>query len=135
MRMAEAAARMSLRDYVRDDDVDFAIKVEALVQCRVIYSFPPFLFIYQVMLESFLQAQKVSVRNSLQRAFRKYITFGEENNQLLMHQLQGLIRDAEKYHQVRAQPRLLRVLFLSSRRTLNTMKIHCRFVTESPLKP
>jgi DNA replication licensing factor MCM2 len=26
MRMAEATARMSLRDYVRDDDVDFAIK-------------------------------------------------------------------------------------------------------------
>ena len=80
MRMAEATARMHLRDYVRDDDVDFAIKV---------------------MLESFLQAQKVSVKNSLQRAFRKYITFGEENNQLIMHQLQGLIRDAEKYHQVR----------------------------------
>jgi hypothetical protein len=56
--------------------------------------------IEQVMLESFLQAQKVSVRNSLQRSFRKYLTFGEEHNQLLMHQLQGLIRDAEKYHQV-----------------------------------
>ena len=58
------------------------------------------MYIYQVMLESFLQAQKVSVRNSLQRAFRKYLTFGEEHNQLVMHQLQGLIRDAEKYHQV-----------------------------------
>ncbi|CAE7542095.1 MCM2, partial [Symbiodinium microadriaticum] len=54
-----------------------------------------------VMLESFLQAQKVSVRNSLQRSFRKYLTFGEEHNQLLLHQLQGLIRDAEKYHQLR----------------------------------
>jgi DNA replication licensing factor MCM2 len=28
------------------------------------------------------------------------MTFGEENNQLLMHQLQGLIRDAEKYQQL-----------------------------------
>lgn len=27
MRMAEATARMCLRDYVRDDDIDFAIKV------------------------------------------------------------------------------------------------------------
>lgn len=80
MRMAEASARMSLRDHVRDDDVDFAIKV---------------------MLESFLQAQKVSVRSSLERAFRKYLTFGEENNQLLMHALQGLVRDAEKYHQLK----------------------------------
>lgn len=79
MRMSEATARMNLRDYVRDDDIDFAIKV---------------------MLESFLQAQKISIRHTLQRLFKKYLTFGEENNQLLMHQLQGLIRDAEKYHQV-----------------------------------
>jgi DNA replication licensing factor MCM2 len=42
----------------------------------------------------------VSVRKTLQKNFRKYITFGEENNQLLMHQLQGLIRDAEKYQQL-----------------------------------
>lgn len=27
MRMSEATARMNLRDYVRDDDIDFAIKV------------------------------------------------------------------------------------------------------------
>ncbi len=76
MRMAEASAKMHLRDHVREDDVDTAIKV---------------------MLESFLQAQKVSVRRTLQRSFRKYITYGEESNALLMHQLQGLLVDAEKY--------------------------------------
>ena len=27
MRMAESSARMNLRDHVRDDDVDFGIKV------------------------------------------------------------------------------------------------------------
>lgn len=80
VRMSEACARMHLREYVRDDDVDLAIKV---------------------MLESFLQSQKVAVRKELQRAFRKYITFGEEKNQLLMHQLQGLLRDAERYQQLR----------------------------------
>lgn len=79
MRMAEASARMHLRDHVREDDTDLAIKV---------------------MLESFLQAQKVSVRKSLQRNFKKYITFGEEINQLLMHQLQGLVRLQEKYQRV-----------------------------------
>jgi DNA replication licensing factor MCM2 len=52
------------------------------------------------MLESFLQAQKVSVRKALERNFRKYITYGEENNQLLMHQLQILLRDAERQQQV-----------------------------------
>jgi len=83
MRMSEAFARMHLRDHVRDDDVDRAIKV---------------------MLESFLQAQKVSVRKSLQRNFRKYITYGEENNQLLMHILQGLVRDAERYQQIIKRP-------------------------------
>jgi DNA replication licensing factor MCM2 len=31
IRMAEATARMSLRVYVRDDDIDFAIKVTALL--------------------------------------------------------------------------------------------------------
>ena len=43
------------------------------------------------MLESFLQAQKVAVRRTLQRSFRKYITYGEESNQLLMHQLRSLV--------------------------------------------
>ena len=54
----------------------------------------------QVMLESFLQAQKVSVRKTLQRSFRKYITFGEETHQLLMHQLQGFVLREEKYKTV-----------------------------------
>jgi DNA replication licensing factor MCM2 len=59
------------------------------------------------MLESFLQAQKISVRKTLQRSFRKYITYGEESNQLIMHQLQNLLRVAEQYKRVR-------VLFFSS---------------------
>jgi DNA replication licensing factor MCM2 len=74
--MAEASAKMHLRDHVREDDIDMAIKV---------------------VLESFLQAQKVSVRRNLQRCFRRYVTYGEDSNQLLMHQLQTLIVDAEKY--------------------------------------
>ncbi len=41
MRMSEASAKMHLREHVREDDVDMAIKV---------------------MLESFLQAQKVGCR-------------------------------------------------------------------------
>lgn len=55
---------------------------------------------YQVMLDSFLQSQKFSVRKVLQRSFRKYITFGEETNQLLMHKLRELMADADKYKQV-----------------------------------
>ena len=77
--MSEALARMHLRDHVREDDVDLAIKV---------------------VLESFLQAQKVSVRRSLQRSFRKYLTYGEASNQLLMHKLQGLILETERFNLV-----------------------------------
>ena len=53
------------------------------------------------MLESFMQAQKVSIRKVLQRSFRKYVTYGEESNQLLMHQLQTLITEAEKYKRLK----------------------------------
>ena len=62
-----------------------------------------FFLIKQVMLESFLQAQKVSVRKTLQRSFRRYVTYGEENNQLIMHQLQNLITEVEKYKMVSQQ--------------------------------
>ena len=75
MRMAEASAKMHLREHVRQDDVDQAIKV---------------------MLESFLQAQKASVRRQLQRSFRKYITFGEDTVLLLMHQLRTLVAESER---------------------------------------
>jgi MCM AAA-lid domain len=46
IRMAEASARMSLREYVRADDVDLAISVAV---------------------ESFVNAQKMSIKKTLQR--------------------------------------------------------------------
>ena len=72
MRIAESSARMHLRDHVRDDDVDRAIKV---------------------MLDSFIIAQKISVRKVLEKNFRKYIDFGVDYNQLIMHKLTKLMLD------------------------------------------
>ena len=69
---------MHLRDQVREDDVDRAIKT---------------------MLDSFLYAQKVSVQKVLRRSFRKYLNFGVENNSLIMHQLEVLLREAVLYRQ------------------------------------
>jgi DNA replicative helicase MCM subunit Mcm2 (Cdc46/Mcm family) len=46
IRMAEASARMSLREYVRADDIDLAISVAV---------------------ESFVNAQKMSIKKTLQR--------------------------------------------------------------------
>lgn len=84
MRMSEASARMQLRDHVRQDDIDMGIKV---------------------VLESFLQSQKVSVRRSLARCFRKYITHGEEHHQLLMHELQKLVRQQEVFYELTKKPK------------------------------
>ena len=76
LRMAEAHARMHLRNTVREDDVDMAIRV---------------------MLESFIQAQKFSVQRSLRRHFMQYISYNKDDNVLLMHVLQGLVKDANEY--------------------------------------
>ena len=46
IRMAEASAKMSLREYVRTDDIDLAISVA---------------------IESFVNAQKMSIKKTLQR--------------------------------------------------------------------
>lgn len=80
MRMAEAHARMHLRDHVRDDDVDTAIRV---------------------MLESFIQAQKFSVRRSLARSFRRYLTHNRDYHELLLHALQALVRDVQSYQRLK----------------------------------
>lgn len=53
MRMAEASARLELRNTVKAEDLDFAIGV---------------------MLESFIQSQKHQVAEELRQKFRRYIT-------------------------------------------------------------
>ena len=80
MRMAEAHAKMHLREYVRDDDMDAAIKM---------------------MLNSFIVAQKYSVRRSLKRSFAKYITSGEDRAYLLLHILQDMMRKEQMYQVIR----------------------------------
>ena len=49
--MSEAYAKLHLRDYVRSDDIDFAI---------------------DMMLESFLQSQKLTVSRMLSKKLDKY---------------------------------------------------------------
>ncbi|KAI9137071.1 MCM-domain-containing protein [Paraphysoderma sedebokerense] len=80
IRMAEAHARMHLRDYVRSDDVDMGIRV---------------------LLESFISAQKISVMKQLRKAFSKYITFNRDNDELLYFILSDLTRDAVTLFQYR----------------------------------
>jgi len=63
IRMAEAHAKMHLRDHVNDEDLNVAIKT---------------------MLESFISTQKLSVRNAMERQFQKYISHGRDKFELLL---------------------------------------------------
>ncbi|KAK0532461.1 MCM DNA helicase complex subunit [Tilletia horrida] len=76
IRMAEASAKMHLRDYVRSDDIDRAIGVTV---------------------ESFVQAQKMSVKKTLQRGFRKYLHQARDHDELLSFLLGGIVKDRVRY--------------------------------------
>lgn len=78
VRMAEAHAKMHLREYVRSDDIDMAIRV---------------------MLESFIGAQKYSVMRSLRRSFAKYVTYMRDNDELLFYALSQLLKDQLRWWQ------------------------------------
>jgi len=84
MRMAEAHAKMHLREYVRDDDMDASIRM---------------------MLGSFIDAQKFSVRRALRRSFAKFITSGEDRAHLLLHILQDMFRKEQMYQVIRQRQR------------------------------
>ena len=66
--MSEAYAKIHLRDYVRAEDIDFAIAM---------------------LVNSFMQSQKETVKRVLSKKFAKYLNKGTENENfsLLIHQL------------------------------------------------
>lgn len=84
MRMAEAHAKMHLREYVREDDMEAAIRM---------------------MLHSFIQAQKFSVRRALTRSFRKFLASSEDRAHLLLHILQDMFRKEQMYQIIRLRQR------------------------------
>jgi len=90
IRMAEASARMSLREYVRADDVDLAISVA---------------------IESFVNAQKMSIKKTLQRGFRKYLTQARDHEELLSFLLGQIVKDKARFFQLQRhqQPELVTV--------------------------
>jgi DNA replication licensing factor MCM2 len=77
IRMAEAHAKMHLREYVTDDDLNMGIRV---------------------MLNSFISTQKYSVARELKKKFGIYLTYKKDSNDALLAILQSLVR------QVNANP-------------------------------
>jgi len=80
IRMAEASARMHLRDQVRQDDVDLAISV---------------------MLRSVINSQKYAVKRSMEIKFSKYLVSGQDANQLIEFQLRRLFGQAAELNALR----------------------------------
>jgi len=76
IRISEAHAKIHLREHVRNDDIDVAIKI---------------------MLESFLQSQKYSIARNLRKKFCHYLTANEDSSQLLLNLLNRMLRDQTHY--------------------------------------
>ncbi|KAI0093138.1 MCM-domain-containing protein [Irpex rosettiformis] len=85
IRMSEASAKMALREYVRADDIDLAISVTV---------------------GSFVSAQKMSIKKTLERGFRKYLTQARDHEELLAFLLGQIIKEKVYLYQLqkRDQP-------------------------------
>ncbi|KAG1737662.1 MCM-domain-containing protein [Suillus lakei] len=90
IRMAEASAKMSLREYVRADDIDMAISVAV---------------------GSFVSTQKMSIKKTLERGFRKYLTQARDYEELLAFLLGQIVKEKARFHQLQRheQPELITV--------------------------
>jgi DNA replication licensing factor MCM2 len=79
IRMSEAHAKMHLRSYVSQEDVDMAIRV---------------------LLDSFISTQKFGVQKALQKNFRKYMTYKKDYNELLLLLLRTLVKDSLHFEEI-----------------------------------
>jgi len=79
LRLSEARAKLHLREYVRSDDVDMAIRI---------------------MLESFIDTQKKSIQLSLTKHFKQYLNYDKDTNQLMLHLLNEEIDEELKWKQM-----------------------------------
>jgi DNA replication licensing factor MCM2 len=80
IRLSEAHAKLHLREYVHDDDINMAIRV---------------------MLESFIDTQKFSVMRSMRKVFARYLSYKRDNNELLLFILKQLAREQMTYNRSR----------------------------------
>ncbi|KAJ2673915.1 MCM DNA helicase complex subunit [Coemansia sp. RSA 1085] len=80
VRLAEAHARMHLRDYVRNDDIEVAIRVA---------------------LEGFIGAQKMSVMRPLRRKFNRYLYARRDHFELLYYLLGRLVQERLTFYSLK----------------------------------
>ncbi|VUZ53387.1 unnamed protein product [Hymenolepis diminuta] len=76
VRLAEAHARMHLREYVNDDDVNMALRI---------------------VLESFVATQKYGVMKSMRQKFSRYLSYRRDNQELLLFLLKQLVHERSAF--------------------------------------
>jgi DNA replication licensing factor MCM2 len=79
IRLSEAHAKLHLRDYVREDDVNMAIRI---------------------IVTSFVSTQKFSISKQMARVFSKYMSYKKDNNDLLYHVLAQITREELKLKEI-----------------------------------
>ncbi|KAI7904580.1 MCM2/3/5 family-domain-containing protein [Cokeromyces recurvatus] len=114
IRLAEANAKMHLREYVRSDDVDMAIRVA---------------------LDSFISAQKYSMMKILRRRFMKFIRNSRDDYELLFATLDDICTEKRKLYQLRYRrlPNEVTITlseFENRARTLNVQDVKSFFNSE-----
>ncbi|VDN02902.1 unnamed protein product [Thelazia callipaeda] len=80
IRLAEAHAKIHLRFYVSDEDVDVAVRV---------------------LLDSFISTQKSSIVRQMRKNFDRYISVSRDHNELLLYFLKQLVKDQLCYERAR----------------------------------
>ena len=94
IRIAESHAKMHLREFVTEDDVNMAMRV---------------------MLESFIDTQKYSVMKTMKKNFARYLSYKRDNNELLLFILRNLASETATY---------MRNRYLSKLNTIKGRKKH-----------
>ncbi|ODM98345.1 DNA replication licensing factor mcm2, partial [Orchesella cincta] len=90
IRLAEAHAKVHLREYVNDDDINMSIRI---------------------VLESFIDTQKFGVTRQMRKQFSRYLTYRKDNHELLLFILKNMISEQTIYleSRYRAAPEYVEV--------------------------
>ena len=76
IRIAESHAKMHLREFVSEDDVNMAMRV---------------------MLEGFIDTQKYSDMQAMKKKFARYLSYKRANNEMLPFILRNLASETATY--------------------------------------
>ncbi|VDM63227.1 unnamed protein product [Angiostrongylus costaricensis] len=82
IRLAEAHAKVYLRSYVNDDDIQAATRI---------------------MLESFISTQKASIMRQMNKVFSKYLIGNRSSSELLLFVLKQLVKEQLRYEAARGR--------------------------------